>query len=585
MHVLPEIYRALEAYADGNGPRPALDELGRLSGPGLVQSDEHAVARTLLLAALCGRLDGNGSVADGLLNVARTYEENSFLHTGRIMPRFKELIGLLDRAVDDRDPRTLVEVADHLSQGWSAYPASVFPAALARLAAELGFAGGEEPFTTSSFSVWCEALDTAADDRAEQAEPLFRDSLARYRAYRYHADAAWLFTDIVIVQLTLGRDDEAAATVEEQRQYITEVLARYPVAEDGEPVFQLGDVQSGVYSTFVESVTLWPKALAEQDRTILQRYLRTSELLLSACKYRARRDFVAALDLFSFGWMSFPASPYPYIFQLLARRLGSLSRDWNAQLTAYAGWHRMLRASPVGPTSQHLIGAALDLHDRLGHSGLGRQGDIALLDAAIIHARLHGRAATVEWIGRYTKQLRSKVPDLLRAAVDCLQSGGDEPAPADEAARRALAHYMGLRSRYAVPAPILERPLAKLPDQPVHVEVALYGRLLSIEGITVYEQTPDPLTDILDVLGEEFTRCRTEGRDVPLLSAAELSARTGRTSAALAQSVRRFRGVAQERFRQATTFTFDPSTVIQGRPGYRINPAAVESFLRYPAAR
>ncbi|MFG3055231.1 hypothetical protein ACGFZP_30390 [Kitasatospora sp. NPDC048239] len=583
MPELPDIQRALESYVDG-GPRPDPEGMRRMTGAQLLQSGEHAVARTLLLAALCARLDGGASDAAGLVAVARSYEEGSFLYTGRIIPRFTEMIVLLDRAVDERCPRTLVELADHLSQGWPAFPSSVFPAALARLAAELGFTDGAEPFATTSFTRWRRGLETAADGRADLAAPLFDDSLARYRAYLYHADAAWLFTDLVIVHLMQGHEADAAGVFQEQGRYVEEVLADYPVTGDGPPVFQLGDVQSGDYSTFVESVTLQPTALTEADRAILRRYARVSELLLSAARYRSQRDFEAALDLFSFGWTSFPDSPYPHIFQHLADRLAGAPGRWGAQLTGYARWHRMLRSGRVRPTSPTLIDTAVDLHDRLTRAGLTKQADIALLDAAIIHAELHGTTATVEWISRYTRELRPEIPELLRTAVTYLQLNGETPDTSSEGAQRLLAHYAGLRELHTVPALVAERA-ARRRENSVQVEVALYGRLLSIEGITVYEQTPEPLVDILQVLGEEFAGSVAEGREVPLLSAAELSSRTGRTTAALAQSVRRFRGAAQERFGAATEFTLDPDTVIQGRPGYRINPVSVESFHRFPPDR
>jgi hypothetical protein len=121
------------------------------------------------------------------------------------------------------------------------------------------------------------------------------------------------------------------------------------------------------------------------------------------------------------------------------------------------------------------------------------------------------------------------------------------------------------------------------PPGSVQLEVTLYGRLLSLEGITVHEITPDPLVGILEVLGAEFISSRQKGKDIPLLSAAELSARTGRTPAALAQTVRRFRTMCQQRFKEATDWQISPDAVIQGRPGYRLNPESVERFHRYPA--
>ncbi|MBC9726527.1 hypothetical protein [Streptomyces sp. TRM68367] len=73
------------------------------------------------------------------------------------------------------------------------------------------------------------------------------------------------------------------------------------------------------------------------------RYVRTNEFLLSACQYGAGRDFDAALDVFSYNWATFQQSPYPKLFQELANHYHVGAGDWNVHLTAYEGWHRMLR--------------------------------------------------------------------------------------------------------------------------------------------------------------------------------------------------------------------------------------------------
>jgi hypothetical protein len=374
----------------------------------------------LFLAALCSHIYGSESVSAEILEVARRYQEASFLYTGRVIPRIKEMIELLDHSVNGRSGNSLVEAADHLSQGWSAYSDSVFPSAFTRLADNLGIAEEAESFAKTSFTCWQKGLESAAANSPVQAKALFEESLLRYRRYHYYADTAWLFTDVVITQLMAGFVHEATTTLNQQRRYVEEILTSHPPAPDSRDrpsAFQLGDVRSGGYTTFVESVTLHPHELTEQDREVLLRYVRTSEFLVAACRHRSRRDFYSALDLFSFGWTAFPDSPYPQILQHLADRYGAGDAPWNVYLTAYAMWHQMLRMSRVHARSHVFIETAVSLHDRLSHAGMRNHADVALLDAAILHAQVHGKRATVEWITRYVTELRTEIPDILRVTV------------------------------------------------------------------------------------------------------------------------------------------------------------------------
>jgi hypothetical protein len=57
---------------------------------------------------------------------------------------------------------------------------------------------------------------------------------------------------------------------------------------------------------------------------------------------------------------------------------------------------------------------------------------------------------------------------------------------------------------------------------------------------------------------------------------------TGRTQAALAQAVRRFRLVCGDELERATGKLFDDDTLIQGRPGYRLNPTYVTAVRIFP---
>ncbi|WP_176604103.1 hypothetical protein [Streptomyces abyssomicinicus] len=580
MSSVAERHRMLEEHAAG-GRRAVVSEVVDVPASDLRQAEEHDVALLLVLGELCARAEGGESAAPTLLATAARYVDTSFLHTGRILPRTEELIGLLDRAVRERSLDLLVEVADHFSQGWAGYADSVFPAAFARLAAAAGLAAEPDAFARVSFTLWREGLAAAAGDDPERAVPLFRSSLERYRKYRYYADASWLHTDLVVAHLLAGRREEAAAELEAQRSYVEKVLAEHaPTASgpgEGRPfAFHLGDVRSGRYSTFVESAALRPTELTERDRALLLRYVRASESLLSAARYGARRDFDAALDVFAFGWAAYRQSPYPRIFRQLGDRYLEPAERGSAHLTAYENWHRMLRGYRVRVKPGALVATAATLHDRLSHAGLHACAALVLLDTAVLHARLHGRRTAVEWVARYLRDLRPVLPEALGVVSDYLQ------APRGTERGQLLSRYIGLRAAHLAPEFLsLDLDDEHLPD-PNRLEVALYGPLLSIEGVTVHERTPQPLVDVLRVLGQDWERHRAAGTEPPYLSAGELAERTGRTAAALAQTVRRFRMACQERLGEVADLGIGQDAVIQGRPGYRLNPRSVHRFTHCP---
>lgn len=572
MKSVAEAYSALEGHAQA-GRRFAAEELASVD---LRQADEHAVANLLVLAALCGRMGGGPSNASSLYSVADRYSDSSLFYTGRLLPRAKEMIALLDRSVDERSLEGLVEVADHLSQGWSRYGESVFPAAFRRLAAESGLEPEEGAFSEPSFVLWWQALEAAARNEPREAHRLFTRSLERYRKYLYYADAAWIYTDLVAVLLMEGKDDEAENLLEEQARYVDEVLAEHPTAaKDGRPAFHVGAVQSGSYATFVESSSLRPEGITEADRTLLLRYVSASEFLIAACRFGSRKDFGAALDLFSSGWSTFQDSPYPRIFSHLVRERVRDAMELDVHLTAHERWYQMLSSYRVQVKPEVLVRTAMRLHDRLDYAGLHEQAGLVLLDAAVLDFHLQGGRTSVPWIARYLKELRSSVPEAVDTVVEHVRAahGREE--------RTLPGKYAGLRSDHLAPE-LLSAGLAEWqPSGGQPLEITLYGRLLCVSGILVYENTAPPLADILTVLGKEFTDARAKQTEPPFLSAAELSERTDRTSAALAQAVRRFRAVCQERFEEDTDGSLSPDAVIQGRPGYRLNPHSVRKFAVY----
>ncbi|MEU0597379.1 hypothetical protein ABZ484_03800 [Streptomyces sp. NPDC006393] len=576
MGSVAEVRGALEEHALGGTPVP-VERLADVPTTELCHMNEHDVAMLLLLGAVCARLDGGASAAPILKDVARRYMTASLLYSGRVLPRAEEMVELLDRGVDEGSPDILAELADHLSQGWPEYGDSVFPPALARLAGQRGLEMPADSFTRVSFLLWRQGLAAAAENRAEEAVSLFEQSLERYRKYLYYADAAWLFTDLVIALLLAGQISEAKAVHDLQLRYVTKLVETYAdaSAEAGQPsAFHLGDLQSGSYSTFVESVTLRPKGLTEQDKKLLVRYLDASERFIAACRYGSRRDFEAGLDIFSFGWVTFQRSPYPRILRHLAERYCEGVDDWHIPLTAHERWQRMLSSYRMRVKAEVLVATAVGLHNRLAHAGMEEHANLVLLDAAILFARLHGTDEALDWITRYLGELRPKIPKALSAGVNYLQTTQHVESS------WMLARYAAERADILAPDLFSLGLDTPWPTEP-RVDIALYDQHLSLGGITVYETTPPPLLDVLAVLGEEFTRSREEGRDVPFLSAAELSRRTGRTPGALAQAVRRFRSTCKGVLHEATELNSEWEDVIQGRPGYRLNPHRVGRFLAY----
>ncbi|MFF4339352.1 hypothetical protein ACFY00_05335 [Kitasatospora sp. NPDC001540] len=93
--------------------------------------------------------------------------------------------------------------------------------------------------------------------------------------------------------------------------------------------------------------------------------------------------------------------------------------------------------------------------------------------------------------------------------------------------------------------------------------------------MTIYENAPPALVSILRELARDLAAARAEGRDVPYVSAAELAARTGRSGSAIAQVVRRFRIACRDQFARSTALGVEPDSLLQGRPGYRLNPAVL----------
>jgi hypothetical protein len=118
-------------------------------------------------------------------------------------------------------------------------------------------------------------------------------------------------------------------------------------------------------------------------------------------------------------------------------------------------------------------------------------------------------------------------------------------------------------------------------DHLLFLELVVLGDALIINGVLVYDHCPPAVIEVVAALRAQTV----DGLEPPLLSAIDLAQRTGRTPAALAQVVHRFRIACGARLRHATGRDFDKEIVIQGRPGYRLNPANVAAVRIYPGPR
>ena len=236
----------------------------------------------------------------------------------------------------------------------------------------------------------------------------------------------------------------------------------------------------------------------------------------------------------------------------------------------------MLRTYRVRVRPNVLIDTAVTLHDRLGYAELDTCASLVLLDTAVLHSRLHGRDESVDWITRYLRDLQEPPPcpnpwapwpttcrrRAVRSAANC-SAGTSDSGPATSCRNSSLRPG---RRTAATAEPARSDAL-----RPV---VVGRGRHRARERAATAHRHPPRARPRIH--GEHHREL-----PVPFLSAAELSARTNRTPAALAQTVRRFRAACQERFSEVTGYSLVQDAVIQGRPGYRLNPQSIYRFTEY----
>ena len=236
----------------------------------------------------------------------------------------------------------------------------------------------------------------------------------------------------------------------------------------------------------------------------------------------------------------------------------------------------MLASARLPVPGHRLAAMAGDVHERLERIGLLAEASVAVLDAAMLSLLRGDADAATTLLTRHHDRLHHQVSVLSRLVVVGLASDGPQHLDG------VLAEYLARRMSFTLPSlvPALSAYASGTAGRSPHLEIEILGDTLTINGVLIYEQCPAAVTDIFAALYAESSA----DWDPPLLSATSLALRTNRSAGALAQSVRRFRSVCGTRLRQATGREFGRDAVIQGRPGYRLNPAYLARITMYPPA-
>ncbi|CAM3725466.1 hypothetical protein [Nocardiopsis rhodophaea] len=553
------------------------------TNPGVLVNkvSEHEFAMLILLCELGADIFREPDDRPDLTSLCERFASDSILYIGRILPRAIEAIGLLRDAVAEQSVETVIEVCDHASQGWPDYAETVFPTAFWQLARTMSSETRLTELQDTSYVLWLRGLAAAKEGDGTPAREFLERSLERYRAYDYYADTAWLYTDLVLTDIMLGLPDRATTAAEEQRSYVETVLRERTAsaAQTGRLAFHLGDVHSGRYQTFVEQAVLRDPVLRDEDAGLLWRYVGVSESLLSAVRWQSRSHLESALDRFSNGWRTFLDSSYPDIFARVGRAALGERNDANVYLPVDAMWRHLLLMYRRKVEPATLSSAFQTVQERLRNAGLSDELDVLRLDTTLLTWALHGRDSAAEWCAPHVHGLRKRAPTLVSALIDALNST-DMDAPVT-----AAMTYLAERAKYPVPdfASMLELLSAWQfqRDAVNRVEISLHGNELFVDGFRVYSHCPPALRAILSALASELDRGRARGEEPAFLRAGELAQSTGRSTASLVQAIRRFRMACTDVMGDA----IGQEDVLQGRPGYRLNPATVSSVMWYPGTQ
>lgn len=562
--------RLRRGLAAGSGAREVLDAIDDLTEEQLNAAAEHDFGRLLVLTGAAWRLAGQKMPLSRLHAAADRYAERSIRHTGRIIPRMKAAAEMIERSCRADDPALLIRAADEISQGWPGFTDSAFPTAFRRLAKASGMKTGADDFRLTSYTAWRQGVAAMAAGDFSTAARLFDHSLDQSRRFGYWAEASWLHADLVMNRLLAGDLDGAGEALAAQYRYLRDVR---PGAEPSEAVrtgdtVQLGEVTSGPYRAFVDSIPRGDGPPSPHDLRVMRRYVTVSENLIAFATAGNATAFDTALDAFTFGWSAYHGTAYPVVLATLAGRYATGRARPAPSVTAHRLWIGMAHAARLPVTAAYLDRLAAEIRERLLRAGLDEEAAIALLDVALLHALTGRPAAATTTLARNVVELRDQVPGLLRIVAPAIE--GPDPDEMEP----ILTAYIAGRARYGVPGMLdaladLRRPGGRRAD----LHVRAYGDTLFINGVRVLDPCPRPMREVLTVLATDVA-----GDPAPYRSSTDLAKRTGRSPAAIVQTIRRLRLACISSLQTATDHAYDKEILIQGRPGYRLNPATVTSI-------
>lgn len=552
------------------GELSPLNAINRLTDEQLRYEPEHRVATLWWLAAIVARMRGLEEQVPGSDLVGR-FSALSRHFSGRIMAKSHQILGLIDDAVSAQDPALVVAIADHISQGWPAYPDSPFPRALVALTKD--FPGPTltlSEATNTSYVHWQRGLGLARTGNFGEASKEFETASKAYERLSYVSDAAWLYVDRIVCALGTGKPAQAAELRDDQITYLDKILETSPPSE--EDAFWSFDDVSDDYSTFVEVRHLGEQPLSERDREILLSYVQVSNHLLRASR-TSPAELVSAVDVFSFGWRSFGQSPYPAIFQRLA---DALEISQFEPSSCYESWLDLLVLPRVLPVAEHHFDRFDQLERRLIRAGLEEEACVAVLDAAVIGYVLFGRATASGWLAPRRHRPNALVPELLTAAMKCLQT------PMGFSHEGALSAYLTGRSATTQPAftdAIISLADARRGRTSRNLQVRLTPTTFSVSGVIIYSPVPPVVGALLDLLIGEFIETTDRGEFPEPLASTVLAERLDLSPGAVTQAIHRLRSALRRRFEECLSGPLHDTSVLQGRPGYRINPLYVQGAM------
>jgi len=279
------------------------------------------VLQQLMVALLVG---DDGDAIGWALHLLDSFQTQSPAFRGNVVPRYRKAVVGIAAAQRSRSVSDLRRAADDLSQTWVGFPLSVYPTLFMMLARSMGIEASLEVFQSTSYSLWHAGLGRLAAGQLEDARALLEQSASLYRDSDYVGDACWLYTDLVICDLLRNDEEGAASNLASQEAYFHERLVANPHTP---PQHLLKYVTSSRY--FVRSLSKNRESMA---------------------------DILAGIDVFTFGWRTYPLTPYVTIFARLREHASERRTDGlieNPHRSAYQLWKDALETALIEHDSRN----------------------------------------------------------------------------------------------------------------------------------------------------------------------------------------------------------------------------------------